>query len=858
MSPRAHTPVMQQYLGIKAQHPTALLFYRMGDFYELFFDDAREAAELLDITLTARGQSGGAPIPMAGVPFHAVDGYLAKLVEAGRAVAICEQIGDPATSKGPVARRVQRVVTPGTLAEDGLLAPDRDSILAGIHRTGAGWGAAWLNLGSGEFAVASGRGAPALGALLGRLMPAEIIAATEDAAGPQRRCVVRDALEFDTGLGLRHLTEHFGVADLTAFGIERGDPAIGAASAVLRYAQGARCQDLGFVDRIARITDADFIVMDARTRRNLEIDQRMGGGAGATLFSTMDRTATPMGARRLKDWLNAPLRDRHRVARRQAGVQAIIERRASAALAALLGEVGDMARIASRVGLGNASPRDLGKLRQALAALPGLREAVADLADADLGARFAALPCFGTERQLLGDALVQTPPATIREGGVFARGYDGELDRLKDLTENAAEWLAALEQRERERTGVANLRVGYNRVHGYFVELPRSVADSAPAEYVRRQTLKNAERYIMPELKRFEDQALTAQAQALARERRLFEELLERLGRRVDALRHAAREVARLDALAAFAAVAESHDLARPAMVDRPAIEIEDGRHLVVEAATDDPFVPNGLKFNDDRRLLIVTGPNMGGKSTYMRQAALIVLLAYAGSFVPARAASIGPIDRIFTRIGAADDLAGGRSTFMVEMSETAHILHNATRESLVLLDEIGRGTSTYDGLALAWATAHHIGRRVGAFTLFATHYFELTALPSEVEAAANVHLDAVEHDGDVVFLHSVREGPASQSYGIEVAKLAGIPARVLGAARERLRRLEEDHQHRTASAQGDLFQFAAAAPASPAAAADHVAVERLRELDPDALTPREALAALYELKDLAADDERG
>jgi DNA mismatch repair protein MutS len=519
----------------------------------------------------------------------------------------------------------------------------------------------------------------------------------------------------------------------------------------------------------------------------------------------------------------------------------------------LLGDVGDLARIASRVGLGNASPRDLGKLRQALGALPGLGEAVRELDEPDLAARFAALPCFAAEQQLLEGALVENPPATIRDGGVFARGYDQELDRLKDLTEKSADWLAALEQRERERTGLANLRVGYNRVHGYYVELPRAAAAAAPPEYVRRQTLKNAERYITPELKRFEDQALTAETQALARERRLFEELLERLRQCVDGLRRAAREIARLDALASFAAVAQHHGLVRPTLAEAPGMRIEDGRHPVVEAAADEPFVPNDLTFSDERRLLIVTGPNMGGKSTYMRQAALIVLLAYAGSFVPARAATIGPIDRIFTRIGASDDLAGGRSTFMVEMSETAYILHNATRESLVLLDEIGRGNSTYDGLALAWATADHIARRLGAFTLFATHYFELTALPAEVDAAANVHLDAVEHDGDVVFLHSVKDGPASQSYGIEVAKLAGIPATVLGAARERLRRLEEGHENRAAAAQGDLFQFFD----NPAPAPNHAAVARLRELDPDALTPREALAVLYDLKHLAADDDR-
>ena len=845
-----HTPVMQQYLRIKAEHPNALLFYRMGDFYELFFDDAKEASRLLDITLTARGRTNGAPIPMAGVPYHAADSYLAKLVEAGRTVAICEQIGDPATAKGPVDRRVQRVVTPGTLAEDGLLGPERDSILAGLVGQDARWGIAWLNLASGDFTVCETSGAAELAAVLARVQPAEVLVPDQCDVPASAPLQHRDALEFDTDLGFRHLTEHFGVTDLAAFGLARADLAVGAASAVLRYAQSARCQDLAFVDRMRVESDNDVVVMDAHTRRNLEIDRRLDGETTGTLFAVMNHTATAMGARRLHAWLNAPLRDAGRVTGRQRAVSAILAARAAPLIQPLLAEIGDLERIASRIALGNASPRDLGKMRQAAQTAPALQRIVVDLGDEALTNRFEALPSLDEERALLERALVDDPPATVREGGMIRRGYDAELDRLKDLTENAADWLAALEVRERERTGIAGLKVGYNRVHGYYIETPRAAADAAPADYVRRQTLKNAERYIMPELKRFEDDALTSQAQALARERGLFGDLVETLQGRNAKARHTAREVSRLDVLNSFAIAAERHALVQPTLDDACGISIEAGRHPVVEAASDAPFVPNDLVLHDERRLLIVTGPNMGGKSTYMRQTALIVLLAHTGSFVPAHAATIGPVDRIFTRIGASDDLAGGRSTFMVEMSETAHILHNATRSSLVLLDEIGRGTSTYDGLALAWATADHIAREIGAFTLFATHYFEMTALPGELATAANVHLDAVEHQGDVVFLHAVREGPASQSYGIEVAKLAGVPRNVLDDARRRLADLEEQHQDRAPTAQGDLFQFFRRRPDDGARSTDHPVVEELRKIDPDALTPREALAALYSLKD--------
>ncbi|MCY3839906.1 MAG: DNA mismatch repair protein MutS, partial [Gammaproteobacteria bacterium] len=632
----AHTPVMQQYLSIKAQYPDTLLFYRMGDFYELFYDDAKRAAGLLDITLTARGQSAGNPIPMAGVPFHAVDGYLGKLVEAGQAVAICEQIGDPATSRGPVERRVQRVVTPGTLAEDGLLAPERESVLAGVNPASTGFGVAWLNLASGEFSFSGASGRAELDALLARLRPAEVLVPERidiDGETPQQ---TRDSLEFDNELGFRHLADHFRVADLGAFGLEPSDAAVGAASAVLRYAQAARCQDLEFVDRLNRIAETDTVVMDAQTRRNLEIERRLDGESAGTVFSVMNHTATAMGARLLKSWLNAPVRDHQALGHRQAIVAAILDRAAAPGFADVLADIGDMERITSRIALGNASPRDLGRLRQALASMPRLNGLVADLGDPELSRRFDALPPFDAEYDELGAALVDDPPATIRDGGVFARGYDGELDRLKDLTENAAEWLADLEARERRRTGIANLKVGYNRVHGYYIEASRAAAAAdMPPEYVRRQTLKNAERFIMPELKRFEDEALTSQAQALRRERFLYDALMTRLQTSLDGLRAAARELARLDVLNAFAIAADRYRFARPILTDEPGLVIEGGRHPVVEAESTEPFVPNDLALSDSRRLLIVTGPNMGGKSTYMRQAALITLLAHTGSFVP-------------------------------------------------------------------------------------------------------------------------------------------------------------------------------------------------------------------------------
>ena len=855
MNTPSHTPMMRQYLRIKAEHTDALLFYRMGDFYELFHDDAEEASRLLDITLTARGQSAGQPIPMCGVPFHSVDAYLVKLVRMGRTVAICEQIGDPAASRGPVERRVTRIVTPGTLTEEGLLPADRESVLAGIRPDGGRWSLSWLNLSSGEFRIRDCEDTAGLLAELERIGAGEVIAPEGVDVPLQSPLKQRPPLDFDTELGERLLAEHFGVRDLAGFGVEPRANAVGAAAAVLRYARDAQRQTLDYIDSLARAEGDDHVLLDPVTRRNLEIDTRLAddpsAGPGGTLYGVLNTTRTPMGARRLRAWLHAPLRTPDRVRARHRAVTALLETRTFEQLGPWLSRVGDLERIVTRIALGNASPRDLARLRTALGVLPDVRTSVEALDAPRLCARFADLPDFADEGALLERAIVPEPPAVIRDGGVIARGYDEELDGLRDLSENASGFLADLETREREQTGIANLKVGYNRVHGYYIEVPRAAADSVPPEYVRRQTLKHAERYITPELKRFEDAALTSHARALKREKLLYERLVERLDASGQPLRAAADALASLDVLAAFAERSETLDLVAPELSETPGIEVAGGRHLVVESESETPFVPNDVRLDDGRRVLIVTGPNMGGKSTYMRQTALIALLAHTGCFVPARSARVGPIDRIFTRIGASDDLTGGRSTFMVEMTETANILHNATAESLVLLDEIGRGTSTYDGLALAWATATHLAARIRAFTMFATHYFELTVLPDEMDGVANVHLDATEHAGDVVFLHVVREGPASQSYGVQVAKLAGVPDGVLANARARLEQLESGHGPENPR-QGSLFTARTPIRPEPEPPPADPVRERLSGVEPDELTPRQALDLLFELKELA------
>jgi DNA mismatch repair protein MutS len=840
---------MQQYLRIKAQYPDVLLFYRMGDFYELFFDDARRASRLLDITLTARGQSAGEPIPMAGVPVQTLDTYLARAVRKGESVAICEQIGDPAKAKGPVERKVVRVVTPGTVTDDALLEARRDTLLAALSSAGDRFGLAWLELASGRFHALEATGLEALAAEIERLRPAELLVA-EDAptvarggsAGAVRE---RPPWHFEAGSAERQLTEQFGTRDLAGFGLAHRPLAVGAAGCLLNYLRETQKSALPHLRGIRCEERDEALQLDAATRRNLELDASLSGRPESTLVGVLDRTATAMGGRELRRWIQRPLRPRAPREHRLQAIEAFLDTGLHQAVHALLRQVGDIERILARVALRSARPRDLAGLRDALGLLPELQRVLAGIDSPLLEQLAREAGAHPDVHALLTSAVVTTPPALLREGGVIAPGYDTDLDELRRISEHGDEALLELESRERERTGFANLRFGYNRVQGYYIEVSRSQADHVPADWVRRQTVKNAERYITAELKSFEDKVLGARDRALARERELYDGLLDQLIETLPRLQATAAAVAALDVVATLTERALTLRWVRPQLVDESRIEIRGGRHPVVEQSLDGPFVPNDLSLHDGRRMLIVTGPNMGGKSTYMRQAALIVLLAGIGSYVPADSAAIGPVDRIFTRIGAADDLAGGRSTFMVEMTEAANILNNATRDSLVLMDEIGRGTSTYDGLSLAWACARHIGREVGAFTLFATHYFELTALADELPACANVHLDATEHDDALVFLHSVKEGPANQSYGLQVARLAGVPKMVIQDARRYLGELERrDHSARPAMPQQELDLTP---PQDPAA---ETVVEELERLDADGLSPRDALALIFSLKD--------
>ena len=842
--------MMQQFLRIKAQHPQDLLFYRMGDFYELFYDDARKAAELLDITLTARGKSGGEPIPMCGVPYHAAEGYLARLVKAGVSVAIAEQIGDPATSKGPVDRQVVRVVTPGTLSDEALLDDRVDNLLLAVCQQEQNFGIAYLDLSSGRFRVLEVSTEEALTSELQRLNPAETLY-HESIFLPQITSLSgarsQPAWEFDFDSAERALNSQFQTHDLKGFGCEELTLAISAAGCLLQYVKDTQRANLPHIRSISHESRAQSVIMDAATRRNLEIDINMTGGETNTLFSVLDRGVTAMGSRLLRRWLHRPLTDIATLEARQLAIGALCGNYDYEPVRAALKPIGDMERILTRVALRSARPRDLTRLHSSLESLPQLRAALAAL-DSDRLKELAHLSGdYPVLCDLLERAIKENPPVIIREGGVIADGYDQELDELRQLSSNAGDYLLEIEQRERQATGISTLKVGYNRVHGYYIEISRAQSDRAPAEYIRRQTLKNAERFITPELKEFEDKALSSKSRALSREKALYEDLLERLNEDLAALQDTAAAVSEIDVLANLAERADTLRLCRPAFCEEPVFEVSDGRHLVVEQVLEEPFIANSTLLNEQRRMLLITGPNMGGKSTYMRQNAVIALLAHIGSYVPATVARLAPLDRIFTRIGSSDDLASGRSTFMVEMTETANILHNATPSSLVLMDEVGRGTSTFDGLSLAWAAAVELARSVRAFTLFATHYFELTSLPKQCPSMANVHLDATEHKDHVVFLHNIQEGPANRSFGLQVAKLAGIPNPVLDAARAKLAELEKGEHPPAARAaqtpppaQVDLFSN----PANPA-------VKALEALDIDGLTPREALQKLYDLKSL-------
>ena len=846
------TPVMRQYLEIKAQHADTLLFYRMGDFYELFFDDAKRAAGLLDIALTARGNSGGEPIPMAGVPAHSVEPYLAKLLGRGESVAICEQIGDPATSKGPVDRKVTRIATPGTVTDEALLEARRDNLLVAVNHDAGQFGVASLDLGSGRLTAIELPSPGELSAEIERLRPAETLFAEdsglEDMLSEYGGLRPRPPWHFDAGAATRALCEQFGTRDLAGYGCESATLAIAAAGCVLRYAKQTQLTQLPHIQGITLEHRDDVVMLDAVSRRNLELTDSIAGERGHTLVDVMDRTATAMGGRLLRRWLGRPLRDHQVLRRRHHAVRVLLEAGEQEHIRAALRDVGDVERILSRVALRSARPRDLSQLARALAATPALRALLATLDTPHITDMLEQLPGFDELEGLLARAIVETPPVVIRDGGVIADGYDQELDELRRLSADAGAFLVELENRERERTGLSSLKVGYNRVHGYYIEISRAQAEHAPVDYVRRQTLKSAERYITPELKTFEDKVLSARERALSREKRLYEALLDTIAADLGNLQHWAGSLAEVDVLANFAERAESLSLAEPELSDRPGISISAGRHPVVEQNLPDPFVPNDLSLDERHRMLMVTGPNMGGKSTYMRQTALIAILAHIGSFVPADKAILGPLDRIFTRIGAADDLASGRSTFMVEMTETANILNSATERSLVLMDEIGRGTSTYDGLALAWACAEQLALKVRAFTLFATHYFELTSLAEHTREIRNVHLEAIEHGDEIVLLHEVRDGPASRSYGLQVAALAGVSPAVVKRARHLLARLESGQRPQATDKvpQYNLFQ-----PSEPSAL-----LEALEQIQPDALSPREALDWVYRLKALV--DENG
>jgi DNA mismatch repair protein MutS len=853
-----HTPMMQQYLRIKSQYPDTLLFYRMGDFYELFYEDARRAAALLDITLTARGQSAGEPIPMAGVPYHAVDSYLARLVRQGESVAICEQLGDPANSKGPLAREVVRIVTPGTVTDSALLDARADTLVASLCRDGARFGLAWLDLAAGRFTMLEGQGSPALAAELERLKPAELLIgegdSTQGVARPETALRARPPWHFELASASHLLTEQLGTLDLKGFGVDALPLAIRAAGALLQYVRDTQKTALPHIRALHVEDRADALILDAATRRNLEIDASLSGNEQGTLLSIIDSCVSSMGSRQLRRWLNRPLRNQALLQGRYHALAAFADGGAPKAVRQALEGVGDVERILARIALRSARPRDLTQLRRSLAALPEVRAGLAPLDSPLLQELCGRLHTHAEVRSLLDAAIAAEPAAMVREGGVIAEGYDAELDELRRIATHTDDFLLDLEQRERARTGLAGLKLGYNRVQGYFIEIARRDAERVPKDYVRRQTVKSAERFITTELKTFEDKVLGARERALARERQLYDELLGQLIDALGPLQATAGALAEIDALGALAERALALDWSRPELVAEPRLAIEGGRHPVVERFSTSAFVPNDLELNPARRMLVITGPNMGGKSTYMRQAALIALLAHIGSFVPARRAVLGPLDRIFTRIGAADDLAGGRSTFMVEMTEAANILNNATASSLILLDEIGRGTSTFDGLSLARAMAREIATRIGAFTLFATHYFELTTLATDVEGCANVHLDATEHGHGIVFLHAVREGPANRSYGLQVAQLAGVPAAVIAEARRYLERLESERERTTARAdalQGEL-QFALRSAHPPASDVWEPIRSALAELHPDDLTPNEALQTLYRLKKLA------
>ncbi|MCX8638955.1 DNA mismatch repair protein MutS [Gilliamella sp. B3172] len=842
-----HTPMMRQYLRLKAENPDILLFYRMGDFYEMFYDDAKRASQLLDISLTKRGSSNGQPIPMAGVPYHAVESYLAKLISLGESVAICEQIGDPATSKGPVERKIVRIVTPGTVSDELLLEDRKDNLLAAIWQKQAHYGYATLDISSGRFFIFECDNLEAMQAELQRTSPVELLypedfatmSLIENRTGLRRRPI----WDFDLETAKQQLNLQFGTNDLIGFGVNDCCYALCAAGCLLQYVKDTQRTALPHIRSIIKESALDFVVLDAATRRNLEITENLSGGTQHTVADILDKTQTPMGSRMLKRWLHSPIRNVKILENRQTAISQLQDDFDQ--IQPVLKQIGDLERILARLALRTARPRDFARLRDAYNLLPELQALLSHHSSPYVVALRAKINQFDQIADLLNRAVVDAPPVIIRDGGVIASGYSAELDELRALADGATNYLEQLEIRERETLGIDTLKVGFNAVHGYYIQISRGQSHLAPIHYTRRQTLKNVERYIIPELKEYEDKVLTSKGRALALEKQLYEQLFDQLMPDLANMQMSADALAELDVLTNLAERALTLNYHRPTISDKTGIEINQGRHVVIEQVIQNPFIANSLTLSPDRRLLIITGPNMGGKSTYMRQAALIVLLTYIGSFVPASKAVIGPVDRIFTRIGASDDLASGRSTFMVEMTETANIMHNATKQSLVLMDEIGRGTSTYDGLSLAWACAENLANEIKAMTLFATHYFELTQLPEHMQGVYNIHFDAIEHDNTVAFIHEVSEGAASKSFGLAVAGLAGVPKVILKRAKQKLKELEMISKQ-TAHSHVDQSQLSFVT--EPESSEVELA---LAKIDPDALSPKQALEVLYQLKKL-------
>jgi len=872
------TPMFRQWLAAKREHPDALLLFRMGDFYELFFDDARIAAPILEIALTARGRGTKTEAPMCGIPHHALGAYVAKLVDRGYRVAICEQVEDPRKAKGMVRREVVRVLSPGTFADPERLAPDRGLWLAAIAPPGEGdpnWGIALVDLSTGEMLLARREDGAGVADLLARHEVREVLVPEggketvtrhlPEISGARPVVTTTTPDRFHPGLAPSTVLDYLGVRSLDAFGCPPDHPGLAAAAAALRHLEDTQHARPRHLDRLRVEDEGEILLLDASTRRNLELVRNLRDATRRhTLLEVLDRTRTPVGARRLRSWILAPLRDAGAIHRRQEVVGALVDDPGLRdEIREVLGGIRDLERLLGRAALGTATPHDLAALRRSLEGLAPLGDALGRIATPlgrDLAGRLDRLEDL---LGLLARALADEPGGAPGEGRVIREGYDADLDEARELARGGRRLVAAIEARERERTGIPSLKVRYNKVFGYFIEVTRANLSRVPEDYERRQTLASGERFVTPELKELEARILSAEERVGTRERELFDELLREVVRRGSRLRETADVIGDLDALASLAEVAATEGYVRPVVDEEDRLEIVDGRHPVVERLVGaGGFVPNDCRLDDGQRILVVTGPNMGGKSTYLRQVALLVLMAQVGSFVPAREARIGVVDRVFCRVGAADNLAGGESTFMVEMIETANILHGATERSLVVLDEIGRGTSTWDGMAIAWAVVEHLHDhpRVRPKTLFATHYHELTELATRLPRLANVHITVREHGHEVIFLHRVEPGASDRSYGIHVARLAGLPDPVVRRAREILENLVAEHAGARnlvrpapgAPLQLDLF----AAPRSDPAAEEILA--RLAGIDPDDTTPRRALEILAELVELARRRNEG